>query len=316
MLNKKCVHGVLMGAFALVLVSCGRSDSDLPEVVGGVRVVATTTLVADLVRAVAGDAVVVEGLMGPGVDPHLYKPSGEDARRLRDAKAIFYNGLELEGRMTEVFERMSREGRKAYALSGVVAVGQLITPNDTGAHADPHLWGDVKLWAGCVKVVVEGLSEAMPEEAAGFGVRGEALRGRLLALDGWVREQVAVLPVERRVLITSHDAFSYFGRAYGFEVLGVQGISTVSEAGLGDVTRMVDLIKERGVKAIFVESSVSHGTIERISQDSGAVVGGELFSDALGAVGDVRVVGGQEVDVGTYEGMVRFNVSTVVEGLK
>lgn len=273
-------------------------------------------MIADLVRAVGGDAVEVDGLMGPGVDPHLYKPSGEDARRLRDARAIFYNGLQLEGRMTEIFERMNREGKKAYALGSVVSQQELISPDGGGAHADPHIWGDVKLWAGCVQVVVEGLSAALPEEAAGFAARGEAVSEQLLALDEWVKEQAAGVPEERRILITSHDAFSYFGRAYGFEVLGVQGISTVSEAGLADVTRMVDLIKQRGVKAIFVESSVSHGTIEQISRDSGARVGGELFSDALGARGEHREVGGREVDVGTYEGMIRFNVSTIVEGLK
>jgi len=317
MLQKMFVRGLLGVVAVMALANCGRTDDPATLDDGGrPRVVATTTMVADLVRAVAGEMVEVDGLMGPGVDPHLYKPSGEDARRLRDAKAIFYNGLQLEGRMTEIFERMSREGKKAYALSRVLSEADLITPNGTGDHADPHVWGDVKLWAGCVQVVVDGLSEAVPEEAAGFAMRGEEVKARLLALDGWVREQVATLPVERRVLITSHDAFSYFGRAYDFEVLGVQGISTVSEAGLADVTRMVDLIKARGVKSIFVESSVSHATIERISQDSGAKVGGELFSDALGTVGEMREAGGQAVDVGTYEGMIRFNVSTVVEGLK
>lgn len=301
---------------AVVLVSCERSVVPGVELSGKPRVVATTTMIADMVRAVGGDAVEVDGLMGPGVDPHLYKPSGEDARRLRDARVIFYNGLQLEGRMTEVFERMNKEGKRAYALSRAVQVEQLISPDGGGEHADPHLWGDVKLWANCVKVVVEGLSEALPDAAADFEERGEVVRTQLLALDEWVKEQVAVVPAERRILITSHDAFSYFGRAYGFEVLGVQGISTVSEAGLADVTRMVDLIKQRGVKAIFVESSVSHGTIERISQDSGARVGGELFSDALGAPGERREVGEQTVDVGSYEGMIRFNVGTVVEGLK
>jgi manganese/zinc/iron transport system substrate-binding protein len=165
-------------------------------------------------------------------------------------------------------------------------------------------------------VVVEGLSKVVPGERAGFEERGGAVRAKLMGLDAWVKEQVAKVPKEARVLITSHDAFSYFGRAYGFEVLGVQGISTVSEAGLADVAKMVDLIKKKAVKAIFVESSVPHATIERISADSGAKVGGELFSDALGTPGEMRDAGGAAVDVGTYEGMIRFNVSTIVEALK
>jgi manganese/zinc/iron transport system substrate-binding protein len=250
------------------------------------------------------------------VDPHLYKPSGEDARRLRDAGAIFYNGLELEGRMAELFERMGREGKNAVALGDSVAETARIMPEEAGAHADPHIWGDVALWSGCVNAVVEGLSKVMPGEKAGFEERGGAVRAKLMGLDAWVKAQVAMVPKERRVLITSHDAFSYFGRAYGFEVLGVQGISTVSEAGLADVAKMVDLIKQRAVKAVFVESSVPPATIERISADSGAKVGGELFSDALGTPGEMRQAGGEKVDVGTYEGMIRFNVSTIVEGLK
>lgn len=293
------------------LTGCGKSPSAGPAD-DRPLVVATTTLVADLARAVGGEAVRVEGLMGPGVDPHLYKPTGTDARRLRDAKVLFYNGLHLEGRMTEVLERQER----AHALAEAVPVERLITGGEGGAAADPHVWGDAGLWAECVAVVVAGLSEALPEQRAAFEQRGQAVRERLRALDAWVRERVAALPPERRVLVTSHDAFAYFGRAYGFEVLGVQGISTVSEAGLADVARLVDVIKERGVRAVFVESSVPPATMERISQDSGARIGGELFSDALGVPGEMRQVGGEEVDVGTYEGMLRFNVSTIVEALK
>jgi manganese/zinc/iron transport system substrate-binding protein len=307
---------LLLALSAGIVLGACDDQAGKTVVDGKPRVVATTTMIADLVRAVAGEAVVVEGLMGPGVDPHLYKPSGEDARRLRDAGAIFYNGLQLEGRMAELFERMGREGKNAVALGDSVAETARIMPEEAGAHADPHIWGDVALWSGCVNAVVEGLSKVMPGEKAGFEERGGAVRAKLMGLDAWVKAQVAMVPKERRVLITSHDAFSYFGRAYGFEVLGVQGISTVSEAGLADVAKMVDLIKQRAVKAVFVESSVPPATIERISADSGAKVGGELFSDALGTPGEMRQAGGEKVDVGTYEGMIRFNVSTIVEGLK
>lgn len=313
---RKVILGVVgMVGAGMLLTGCGKPGGEVASD-GKVRVVATTTMIADLVREVAGEAVVVEGLMGPGVDPHLYKPTGEDARRLRDAGAIFYNGLQLEGRMAELFERMGKEGRNAVALGDAVAEDRRIQPDEAGAHADPHLWGDVGLWAGCVGAVVEGLVKVVPAEKAGIEKRGAEVKARLMALDGWVKEQVAKVPTEGRVLVTSHDAFSYFGRAYGFEVLGVQGISTVSEAGLADVAKMVDLIKQRQVRAIFVESSVPHATIERISADSGAKVGGELFSDALGTPGEMRNAGGAAVDVGTYEGMIRFNVSTIVEALK
>lgn len=306
-----------MAAAAFLAAGCGPKENGGGGPDGGkAKVVATTTMIADMVREVAGDAVVVEGLMGPGVDPHLYKPSGEDARRLRDAGAVFYNGLRLEGRMEELFERMGRDGKVAVALGEAVPEAARIQPESEGAHPDPHVWGDPALWAGCVGAVVEGLSRVVPEEKAAFEARGAALRAKLLALDAWVKEEVAGVPKERRILVTSHDAFSYFGRAYGFEVLGVQGISTVSEAGLADVAKMVELIREKGVKAIFVESSVPHATIERISADSGAKVGGELFSDALGTPGEMREAGGGKVDAGTYEGMIRFNVSTIVEGLK
>lgn len=306
---------VLVPGLALLLAACGKPSGETVAD-GKPLVVATTTMIADMVRAVAGDAVTVRGLMGPGVDPHLYKPSGEDARLLRDAAAVFYNGLQLEGRMTEVFERMGRDGKAVVALGDAVPEEARIMPEESGAHADPHIWGDAGLWARCVDAVVAGLGAAVPEQKAAFEQRGGGLKERLQALDAWVKERVTEVPKERRVLITSHDAFSYFGRAYGFDVLGVQGISTVSEAGLADVAKMTDLIKQRQVRAIFVESSVPHATIERISADSGAKVGGELFSDALGTPGEMREAGGEKVDVGTYEGMIRFNVATIVEGLK
>ena len=318
MMKSKLVRVAMAGA-GLWLAACGgREESSAGAGAGSgkLRVVATTTMVADLVREVAGEAVEVIGLMGPGVDPHLYKPSGEDARRLRDAAAVFYNGLQLEGRMEEVFERMRRDGKVVVALGEAVPEEARLQPAEAGSHADPHVWGDAGLWAGCVTAVVEGLSAVAPDQKARLEARGAEVRERLLALDAWVKAQVAAVPKERRVLITSHDAFAYFGRAYGFEVLGVQGISTVSEAGLADVAKMVDVIRSKQVRAIFVESSVPHGTIERISADSGAKVGGELFSDALGSPGEMRTLGGTTLDVGTYEGMVRFNVATIVEALK
>jgi manganese/zinc/iron transport system substrate-binding protein len=276
------------------------------------RVVATTSMVADLVGQVAGDRAVVEGLMGPGVDPHLYKATASDIVKLQRADAIFYNGLMLEGRLGDLFTRLARTKRHVYALAESIPADALLEPADFEGHYDPHVWFDVSLWARCVDVVVEGLSAADPGSAAFYSEQGRATKVRLSALHAWALAKAAELPAARRVLVTSHDAYNYFGRAYGFEVVGLQGISTVSEAGLADMTRLVDFIKARGVKAIFVESSVPPDTIRRLAQDAGVRVGGELFSDAMGTPGQIE----NGYDLGTYEGMVKHNLTTIVEALK
>lgn len=306
---------VLIWVFAS---SCGRAPDHggTPDPDGRVPVVATTTMIADLLREVGGDRVNVLALMGPGVDPHLYKPTAEDSRKLREAKAIFYNGLMLEGRMSELFDRLRSEGKPVFAVTSTLDGAEVIKADPSQPHPDPHVWGDASLWAKCVDVVIRGLAEASPGHKAEFEKRGGETRSRYLALHEWARSKVAVLPAAARILITSHDAFNYFGRAYGFQVVGVQGISTVSEAGLADITKTVDFIKQNRVRAIFVESSVSHAAIERISRDSGARVGGELFSDALGTPGDLAEIDGERVDKGTYAGMLKFNMHTVVEALK
>ena len=276
------------------------------------QVVATTGMVGDLVKEVGADRVSVQVLMGPGVDPHLYKATASDVIKIRNADVVFYNGLLLEGKMTEVFERMQKQKKRVHAVTEKLPPERLLHPVDFEGHPDPHVWFDVELWSGCVDVVAERLSEARPEERPAFEKNGAALRARLAQLHAWATAKSAELPKEQRVLVTSHDAYNYFGRAYGFEVIGLQGISTVSEAGLSDMTKLSDLIKRRGLKAIFVESSVPHATIERISADSGARIGGELFSDAMGTPGQVE----NGYDLGTYEGMIKHNLSTIVGALR
>lgn len=282
----------------------------------GNSVVATTTMIADMVREVGGNDITVTALMGPGVDPHLYKASAEDALKLRQATAIFYNGLMLEGRMTDMLEKLQQNGRAVFAVSAKLSDSDLLQSDDGSHHPDPHIWGDAALWTRCVDVVIEGLSKSFPDKAAGFAERGAKVKTAYTALHEWAKAEAGKLPAESRVLITSHDAFNYFGRAYGFQVVGVQGISTVSEAGLADVAKTVDFIKTHQVKAIFVESSVPHATIERIAKDSGAKVGGELFSDALGTPGDFLEVNGTKHDLGTYVGMLTSNVHTITTALK
>ncbi|MEM9226621.1 MAG: zinc ABC transporter substrate-binding protein [Verrucomicrobiota bacterium] len=279
--------------------------------------VTTTTMITDMVRDVAGDQVNVEPLMGPGVDPHLYKPSASDIQKFNRADIIFYNGHMLEGRMIEIFDSMKKRGKAVYAVGEAVPAGELIDSDEYEGFADPHLWFDPVLWSYCVDVVVEGLSELEPAHAKEFAARGEKLKANLAEYDAWAKERFTSVPQARRILVTSHDAYNYFGRAYEFQVVGVQGISTTTEAGMADVSSTIDFIKDNGIKAIFVETTVSPAVIKRISDDSGATIGGELYSDALGTPGQLESgPDGTSYDVGTWEGMFQHNVNTIVEALK
>jgi manganese/zinc/iron transport system substrate-binding protein len=295
-----------------MLCAAGVFWAGLGPVAGAVQAVATTGMVADVVRQVGGDRVEVRQLMGPGVDPHLYKPTSADASALGRADVIFYTGLMLEGRMGDLFARVGRQGRPVYALAESVPAERLLEPEDFEGHYDPHIWFDVSLWAETVPTVVRGLSEVDPEGREAYEVAGKELQERLAALHAWCLEKAAELPEERRVLVTSHDAFNYFGEAYGFKVVALQGVSTVSEASLADVSSLIDFLKEQEVPAVFVESSVNPAVMERVAKEAGVKIGGELFSDAMGEEGEVK--GGWEV--GTYDGMVRFNMSTVVAALR
>ncbi len=276
-----------------------------------VSVCATVGMVADLAREVGGGSVVVQALMGPGVDPHLYKATSSDLVRLQRADLILYSGLHLEGRMQETFERLRRSGRRVRAVTEGLPRDRLIGAGGEGQH-DPHVWFDVRLWADCADTVADALAGVRPVSAGDFRRNAAALKERLGGLDRWVRGRVAEVPASRRILVTSHDAFGYFGRAYGFQVVALQGISTVTEAGLADMAQLTDFIRSKGVPAVFIESSVSPAGLRRISKDAGVRLGGELFSDALGTPGQTH----DGVDLGTYEGMIRRNVDRIVEGLK
>jgi manganese/zinc/iron transport system substrate-binding protein len=283
---------------------------------GGLRgaplsVVATTGMVGDLVGAVGGGRVEVRSLMGPGIDPHLYKPTASDASQLARADVIFYSGLGLEGRMGGLFERIAARGGRVVAVGESLPAERLLVSEDHGGLPDPHVWFDADLWAGAVPAVVEGLTSADPEGEAIYSEAGRALMDRLRELDAWCREVAAEIPEGRRILVTSHDAFNYFGRAYGFRVVALQGVSTTSEAGLADVAGMVDFLREEGVPAIFVETSVNPRGMARVAGDAGVEVGGELFSDAMGSSGEMKL----GFDTGTYEGMMKYNMRTIVDAL-
>lgn len=282
----------------------GAAGNSAPA--GKIAVLATTGMIADAARLVGGERADVDALMGPGVDPHLYQPTARDQGRLRAAHLIFYNGLHLEGRMVEVFESLA-EKKPVVAVSKDLAADQLLSWQSSAGMHDPHIWFDVKLWQQVVRTIAEAFQKVDPQHAAEFGRRADDYIAELDALDAYCRDRAGELPGAQRVLITSHDAFHYFGRAYGFEVVGIQGISTESEAGLRALTDAVDLIRARKIRAIFPETSVPRAAIERVAQDSGATLGAELYSDALGAA---------DGPAGNYIGMIRDNVDHIVGALK
>jgi manganese/zinc/iron transport system substrate-binding protein len=249
--------------------------------------------------------------MGPGVDPHLYKPSAGDVRRMASADLVLFNGLHLEGKMGEVLEGLDAQGIQSLAVTSCIPEDELIPTSASGGSHDPHVWFDVGLWCHAVDCVRDALARVVPDQRQVFAERAQAYRDELVALDGEVRERLASIPAGQRVLITAHDAFAYFGRAYGVEVRGLLGVSTASEAGAADVQELADAIAERRIPALFVETSVSPRAIHALREAvaaRGFVVdeGGALYSDALGDPGG---------PASTYVGMVRANVATIATAL-
>ena len=301
--------------FALAsMVSVATASVGMAE--GKLRIAATTTMVSDLAESVAGDHAIVTGLMGPGVDPHLYKATASDINTLQSADLILYNGLHLEGRLADLLVKLGRRGKPVYAVTESLSETKLLEPEEFQGHYDPHVWFDPRLWALCVETVVEALSSIDSRNKSQYAEQGALVKSRYLQFYDWGKQYMSSLSPEQRYLVTSHDAYNYFGRAFDFQVIGVQGISTQSEAGLADIVQIVKFIKEKSIKAIFVESSVSPAAIQRISQDSGVSIGGELFSDAMGTRGHMgQARDGSRFDLGTYEGMVKGNISTITDAL-
>lgn len=300
----------LLLATTVLVPGCTEPSGDGVAQVGPLKVVATTGMIADTASRIVGDHGTVTGLMGPGVDPHLYKASESDVRRLSEADLILYNGLYLEGKMGDILVKLARS-RSVVAVSELIPEEQRREPPEFLGHYDPHIWFDVSLWVQTLDPITDSLVELRPQHEASFRANADALRAELEELDGWVAERILEIPEEHRVMVTAHDAFGYFGERYGIEVVGIQGISTLAEAGLQDVQRVVDMVVERGISALFVESSVPRRTVEAVAaaaRERGHEVriGGELFSDAMGPAGTPE---------GTYPGMVRHNVNTVVDAL-
>lgn len=305
---RKIVIAILI--LALLLSACSAEDNRNLE--GKLKVVTTTGMIADIVKNVGGEYVEVTALMGPGVDPHLYKASEGDVRRLQNANIIFYNGLHLEAQLGEVLEKMNDFGITTIAVADKIDQSILLAHPTYPDVYDPHIWFDVTLWMKAVERVRDSLIEADPAHRSGYEANAQAYLRSLDELHQYVLSRAEELPAEKRILITAHDAFQYFGRAYGFEVRGLQGISTEAQAGTADVQALANFIVEKQIPAIFVESSVPQRNIEAVqaavqAQGFDVQIGGSLFSDAMGSEGTPE---------GTYIGMVKHNIDTIVSALK
>ncbi len=296
----------------LILISVLSCQSPNGNTSDKLKIVTTTTIITDLVRQIAGDNAFVDGLMGPGVDPHLYKASEGDVTKLAGADLIFYNGLHLEGKMTDIFQKMENQGKQTCNLGNAISPELLHASKNFGGNYDPHVWFSVPLFKVFAEETARVLSEASPEHKDIFEANLKLYLSRLDSLDSELHDMARQLSADKRKLVTAHDAFGYFGDTYGFEVVGLQGISTATEAGVQDVRNVVEYVVQNQIKSIFIESSVPKRTIEALrqavlSKGHSVEIGGTLYSDALGTEGSPEE---------TYIGMFRYNMQTITDGLK
>lgn len=312
-MNKKVniFSGIALSC-VLLLAACAQPAANPEPTEDTLNVVATTTMLADLSRVIGGEYVTVSGLMGPGIDPHLYQASAGDVTRMQEADVVVYNGLHLEGKMGEIFENLSGQGHAVICIEDGLDESKLLAWEGGGSVHDPHIWFDVAIWKQAAQIVAEGFANADPAHSDAYKGNLEQYLKELDELDTYVRDRASEVAEGQRVLVTAHDAFNYFGKAYGFEVRGLQGISTEAEAGTADVSALADFIVERQIKAIFVESSVPPKTIEALqaavkAKGFDVSIGGELYSDSLGGEGS-----GAE----SYILTVKANIDTIVEALK
>ena len=300
------MKNILYLLISLAIISCKNESEES----GKLKVVTTTSMLTDLVKNIGGDLIEVNGLMGAGVDPHLYKASEGDVNKLFQADIIFYNGLHLEGKLVDVFEKMAKT-KLTVSLGGSLDKNELIGSEYFVSNYDPHVWFNIQFFKQFGDRVAETLAANDPVNAKKYQENTALYQDKLDALEIEVKAIIATLPKEKRILVTAHDAFNYFGKAYGFNVVGLQGLSTATEAGVQDVRRLSQFIIDNKVKAIFIESSVPRRTIEALqeavlSKNHDVGIGGSLYSDALGNAGTIE---------GTYVGMFRANVKTIVEAL-
>lgn len=304
MANQKGVFMILKSILFVLLTAATVASKPI-------QIIATTGMVADITREVAGEYANVTSLMGEGVDPHLYKPTAADAKAIVSADMVFYSGLMLEGRMTDTFFKAARLGKLVFPVTELINESFLLEPPEFEGHWDPHVWMDVSAWSQAVDAVATALCEQAPEHCEKFTSNATSYKLKLEELHQYATESIASIPEDQRVLITAHDAFNYFGRAYGIEVVGIQGLSTESEAGIEDVNRLVNMLVDKQITAVFVESSVSDRNVNALIEGAASRghivrIGGRLFSDAMGQTGTYT---------GTYIGMLDHNITTIASAL-
>jgi len=311
------IHSLLLIAI-LIVSGCrnskpdeNKSDETSSAQSSGLKVVVTTAMVGDLVEKTLGEHGTVEALIGEGVDPHLFRPTTSDIRKLMGADMIFYSGLMLEGSMEKAFEQVKKKGKTIAAVTESIPKDKLKYPAEFDGHPDPHAWNSVALWSSCLDTVVRVLSEQDPEHAADFKANAEAYREELTALNNYVHKVIRSIPEQQRQLVTAHDAFGYFAMEYDMNVKSVQGITTESDPGVQDINELVNFLVENKIGSVFVEATVNAANIRAVTEgaaqnDWEVKIGGTLYSDSMGAPGSYE---------GTYIGMMDYNATTIARAL-
>ena len=290
---------------SIILMSCNTAKNNKPIVIS------TTGMIHNIVEEIGNNHVNAIGLMGPGVDPHLYKASAGDVKKLNEADLILYNGLHLEAKMIDIFKKLNKK-KTAIAVTSSIPKDDLLAPEDYDGFYDPHVWFDISLWKYAVITVTNALIELKPQLEKEFLSNQNNYLKKLDELDIWVKEQINLIPQNKRLLVTAHDAFGYFGKQYGIKVVGLQGISTAAEANTKDIQNVVNVIIKNNIPTIFIESSVPVRQINAVkaavrAKGNNVEIGQPLFTDAMGSAGTPE---------GTYIGMIKHNVSSIVNGLK
>ncbi|NMB08174.1 MAG: zinc ABC transporter solute-binding protein [Tissierellia bacterium] len=312
MVKKLSIMIITILMLSILLIGCDSNRQSTQEIDNDkLNIVATTTIIGDTVRKIGGDKINLQVLMGPGIDPHLYKASAGDVNKMQKADLLIYNGLHLEGKMGDIFEQLQKTNKNTYAVADVIDPNNLIESEEFAGSYDPHIWFDVQLWMEVVEGIKDTLINIDPGNKDYYSENTLRYLKELEDLNNYIKSRTDELPEAKRVLITAHDAFSYFGKAYGFQVKGLQGLSTATEAGTADVRDLADFIATREIPAIFIESSVPSKNMEALkkaveSRNFSVEIGGELFSDSLGTPG---------TEEGTYIGTVKHNINTIVDGL-
>jgi manganese/zinc/iron transport system substrate-binding protein len=312
----KLNHAVAFMLAASLVTSCERLTPVSSKENAKPVVVATTTHMADLIRQIGGDHLTVIPLMKAGVDPHSYRATSKDITCLQSADLIVFHGLDLEGKMARILKETKRNNRNPFSPCENLSKEELLNDKDGAHNADPHLWFSPDLWIQCGQQVARKLSELLPDKSSMLQTNLEEFRKSVEEIDQWGKSLIETIPSQSRILITSHDAFRYFGEHFGIQVLALQGINTLAEAGLADRANLVQFIKDNKSPALFIESSVNPKALQEIARETGSVIGGTLFSDALGTEAQ-RVVGpnSEELSTATWQGMMAHNLSMIQKAL-